>query len=67
MGIIVTMKNGQILSSGIKAEPESILVVHNHKAENRTGERVGDCPQNIRCLPQWLNLMRLSNGQLLPV
>jgi len=67
MGIIVTMENGQILNSGIKAEPESLLEVHNHEAENMTSDLVGDGTQTIRCLPQWLNPMRLSNGQLLPV
>jgi len=67
MGIIVRMGNGQILSTGIKAEPESILVVHNHEAKTMTGEPVGEGTQTIRFLPQWLNPMRLSNGQLLPV
>ena len=67
MGIIVTMENGQILSSGIKAETESILEVHNHEAKTITGDLVGDCTQTTRSLPQWLSPMRLSNGQLLPV
>ena len=67
MGIIVRMENGQTLSSGIKAEPESILEVHNHEAKTMTGDLVGDCTQTTRNLPQWLNPMRLSNGQLLPV
>jgi hypothetical protein len=67
MGIIVRMENGQILSAGIKAESESILEVQNHEALNMTGEPVGDCTQTTRSLPQWLNPMRLSNGQLLPV
>ena len=67
MGIIVTMENGQILSSGIKAEPESILEVHNHEAKTMAGDLVGDCTQTTKCLPQWLNPIRLSNGQLLPV